>query len=200
MLSKDNVIFLPCRIVCCTGSLHRNIAFCGGGSAVNRDLPFSRFQRYVLSGLYRICNRIVTDMDIACVRLHCDAAVFGFYGFFNIYIAVGNRYFHIVFGNYAAFPFAAHRYVAGSNIDCNVFTCVHVAAYHNVAVGHCCVYILACSDIVVYANVSGSDLQRNNFVRLHLSAYHNVAVGHCRVYILARSDIVIYANVSGFCL
>ena len=156
--AKGDVILRPIRVVVRTGGFHRNVSFClgsCGNAAVNCDLAISRLQRHFLFSLHRIISiRIVADMDVACGRLHSNVALLGFYGFFNIYVAVRNSNVHIVRCNYAALAIATNRNTTRAHGHVNFFASFYICAYIDFARLHSHVHIGASLYVSAYRNVA----------------------------------------------
>ena len=199
ILTKDDVI--PIRVVLFTGGFHSDVTFYSGCPAVNRNPAVFRFQRHLLFGFYGVfCIRIVANMDIAGVRLHRNASVFGFYGFFDVYVAVGNANVHIVRRNYAAVSFVvAYGNVARTHGHVDFVVSLYLCAYGYVARLHVHIHIMIGSYICAHGNVALSkSLQIHVIVCRYISAYRNITLRNNRcVYIVACFDAVIYIDVAG---
>ena len=137
-------------------------------------------------------------MDITGIDLHRYAAVFGFHGFFNIYVSVGNVNLHVIFSNDAAFPIAAYCYITSGDRCGHIFTCFNVRAYLYIASGDCCIYVVARGDVVVDCDVAGINLQHNIVIRLHIGAYHYITAGDRCLHVVACSNVVIDTDIAGF--
>ena len=140
-------------------------------------------------------------MDVAFDRLHSNASVLGFYGFFDIHIAVGNANVHIVRCNYAAFPGTAVAYgnVARTHGHVYFVVSLYLCAYVDLARLDIHLHIMTGSYVFAHSNVALSEsLQIHIVAGFHISSYHYVAICNNRcVYIITCFDAVIYIDVAG---